>query len=550
MPDVALVNCQGTYSHIRRAHLGLGYLKSYLGALGIACDVVDGQFAGTEPDAVAARILKRDPSVTGFSVFFTNVTATLQTVRLLREAGYRGHICLGGHYATFRYKDLLARNAGVDAIVVGEGELTFAELVGRVRQGTEWQDLRGLALRDRLNQPCMTSSRPLIADVDELPFPDRSPYGEYMRTAGIADMTSSRGCYARCGFCSVNAFYRLGEGPRWRPRNAVNVVNEMVHLAQSGARYVHIVDDNFMGPGERGRWRAMNVASEIRARHLEISFDFDCRANDVEKGAFAKLQEAGLQRVGIGLESVLPRQLKLYRKGASVEQNLRAIDVLAYLGLQYHVYFVPLEPYVTLEELLETMSAMERIGLEHILDGQILAWLVALEGTPIVEDLRRDELLYSPAEGEMDSTVTWGSPYIFRDRRVGRVLSHLLGLYFAYMDLQNPLSAMAASNNSLIQRFRADLEERLKRAKFEAMRTLLLAAQAGETQDTARTLQAAAERLAADVKRIAAAYQAGAFDSFRPAHYALGGDVLGYPPPELKNLVETIFEGLVHAEAS
>jgi len=225
MAEVTLVNCQGRYARIRREHLGLGYLKSYLASLQMTCEVVDGQFEGLAPEEVATRILAGNPPLAGFSIFFSNVGPALETVRLLRGAGYRGHICLGGHYATFQYKGLLERNAGVDSIVLGEGELTLAELLDRVRRGASWQDVPGLALRDRQGQPRLTPARPLIPNLDGLPFPDRSPYLKRMQASGMADITSSRGCYARCCFCSVNAFYRLGEGPRWRPRSAASVVD-------------------------------------------------------------------------------------------------------------------------------------------------------------------------------------------------------------------------------------------------------------------------------------------------------------------------------------
>lgn len=542
MAEVVLINCQGKDIRARQEHLGLGYLKSYLAASGVETDIIDAQFFPLEAEEILRRVQDLNPTVVGFSIFFSNIAASLATIRLLRAAGFAGHICLGGHYATFQSQDLLPRYPEVDSIVMGEGEITLAALVERLHRGEDWRDLPGLAFHDPQGRTVQTAPRALIPHLECLPFPDRTCYQERLVKEEIANLTSSRGCYARCSFCSVSAFYQLGTGPAWRPRNPKSVVDEMEYLAGLGAKYLHFVDDNFMGPGRKGRDRALAIGKEISRRGLKVTFDLDCRPCDVDKEVLATLQEVGLRRVGIGVESMLPRQLKLYRKGVTVAQNLEAIEILEELGLDYNAFFIPLEPYVTVEELLAVLDIMARIGLDHIIDDQILAWLVVLEGTSIIHDLRRDGLLYEAPPGVIDQEFTWGHPYVFRDRRVGALLPTFHLLQTNYLELRQQLQKLDSAGNVLLQHFLGQVEAALKQDKFDALRELLLSARKGDTGPVCEDLQGRMTTLKSQVSDLLEAYQNGQFNSFYTVHLPIGRQVLTYPPPEVTTLAAELLK--------
>ena len=164
--------------------------------------------------------------------------------------------------------------------------------------------------------------------------------------------------------------------------------------------------------GYRQIWQepgCKSIGLEILRRKVKIEFDLDCRTNDVDEETLSILQGAGLQHLGTGLESMLSRQLNFYRKGTTWEQNRRAIDILERLGLAYHLYLVPIEPYVTVDELLQTMEFMEEVGLSHIFDGQILGWLMVLEGTTMIERLRKDKITWHPPGRDSHQYFPWGS---------------------------------------------------------------------------------------------------------------------------------------------
>ena len=544
MIPAVLINCKCELILERYEHLGLGHLKSYLAGLGMQSQVIDGHFHGLSPQTIAGQALAHDPVLIGFSIFFNNLAASIKTAKILRSKGYSGHICLGGHHASFKQAELLQKCPELDCVVLGEGELTLADLLARLIKGRPWQKVPGIARRDDQGRPAVNEPRELVAEIDELPFPDRTPYRSRMQHGGIANMASSRGCYASCGFCSVSAFYKLNQGRAWRPRSPENVVDEMELLARAGARHIHFVDDNFMGLGRVGRNRAMEIGREILRRGFKVSFDLDCRANDVHEKTLALLKKAGLNHVGSGIESMLPRQLELYGKKVKLEHNLKAIETLKRLGLEYHLYFVAIEPFVTIEELLETLDWMEKIGLEHILDGQILSWLVVLEGTSLLERLREEKALYNPEQGLDPDDFPWGRPYVVRDERVGQTLPHLHKLHAKYLELQQTYLLPMGADNSAVRLFVDQVAESLKRHKVGLIRELLLASQKGALQGVAPVMKAKLEQLEGDVKQLHQDWRQKAFDTMEPKAVQLGEESLAYPPPAIASLMDAVLQRL------
>lgn len=64
------------------------------------------------------------------------------------------------------------------------------------------------------------------------------------------NVSTSRGCFSSCLFCSVAAFWRTSEGVKWRGRSINNIVDELEQLYHKGARYFKFVDDSFIEPLE------------------------------------------------------------------------------------------------------------------------------------------------------------------------------------------------------------------------------------------------------------------------------------------------------------
>lgn len=162
--------------------------------------------------------------------------------QIIKKSGSK-LMMVGTHPSVFPI-DVL-KNYPVDIVGIGEFDYTIADVINKINN---LEKVKGIAYK--LNKKIfVTKPRPLIENLDELPFPardqlDMSKYRESNTTrSSIARILSSRGCTGRCIFCVWNSvlFQR-----RFRSRSAKNVVNEIEFLIDKyGVKYVYIDDDTF-----------------------------------------------------------------------------------------------------------------------------------------------------------------------------------------------------------------------------------------------------------------------------------------------------------------
>lgn len=393
--DIVLVNCRSLSSDYRKPveHLGLGYLAATLEHSGYKVDVIDASFHRLDMKTVCNRVLYQKPELVGFTLYYSNVAETLKIIKSMRNSGFRGHITLGGHHATFNAADILNDFPQVDSVVMGEGEEALSNLADCLSSKRGWHSIPNIAFQWH-GHTITNRCRPLISRLDCLPFPKRDAYAGFLKRNKMAAVISSRGCYGACTFCSIHAFYQLSSGKPWRARRPENVADEIEFLVREyGIERIHFLDDEFVGPGDMGKERAWTLAEEIQRRNLGIAFNIICRPDVLDGELFKKLKSVGLDCVDIGIESWVPRQLALYGKKISVEQNLSALSFLNSLGLKYRLYVIPIDPYLTVTELLENLNSIRKAGLEHFYEASFLGKLVVFKGTSVEKKLREEGML-------------------------------------------------------------------------------------------------------------------------------------------------------------
>ncbi|CEO88755.1 B12-binding domain-containing radical SAM protein [Syntrophaceticus schinkii] len=276
----------------------------------------------------------------------------------LKKDGVVPYVVVYGYYPTFAYEKILKNCQAVDAVVLGEPELTFAELTASLSRGQKPQDLPGLAVRDSAGVRCRR--RELIEDLDSLPFPVRT---EAMMRISEVNLQGSRGCYGRCTFCYINPFY--GTGSHWRGRSPENIAVEIDEIiAKWEKREFYFTDPNFFGPGERGQRRALRLASLLKER--KITFGIEARVNDIHDETIKALVDAGLRNILIGLESGRDESLKRLNKMTTVAQNERALEILRMHGIEPNVGFIMFEPDSNLEDIRTNFEFLKR---NHLLEN-------------------------------------------------------------------------------------------------------------------------------------------------------------------------------------
>lgn len=417
---VVLVNLShpGIRPEDEEEHLGLGYLAAVARRTGHDAEIIDGTLERLPPPRLARLCLEDAGSggpatLIGVSVIFQeSIPAAMSLVAELRRGGFEGHIVVGGHPPTFLWRELCREHAGFDSVAVGEAEETFAELLAAVAAGRDRAGIAGLvdaaAVRQAASGESSASAaaaagltlRPLVADLDTLPFPARDTLPAFIaRSPGarVASVLRSRGCYGSCSFCDTRAFYAASPGSAWRVRSAASVTDEIEALVRDhGVQAIRFWDDNFMGPGKRGREAAEELARELIRRRAHglpaVRFSFECRVTDVDTDLFRLLKEAGLGRVFLGVEAMTQRQLDYFDKKVTVADNRRALVTLEELGLEVVIGLIMFDPETTVEELNTNLAFLkESFGAWGSVKSKVAApWnrLAVYPGTPLEATLR------------------------------------------------------------------------------------------------------------------------------------------------------------------
>jgi radical SAM superfamily enzyme YgiQ (UPF0313 family) len=233
-------------------------------------DVRDG------PEKIAERLVSRQPLVVGFSLIFQVFLPQFRRVASrLRAEGITSHFTIGGHFPSLCHDEVLKHFPELDSVVRYEGEHTLVDLVDRLLSNRDWRQTPGLAFLNG-DQVAESEPRPLVQDLDSLPYPYRPFEPEQMGGFPTLPLLASRGCARKCSFCSIHTFYRNAPGKVVRVRKPANVVEEMLYLLQHHrVRVILFQDDDFPLWGPAGRRWADELVERMCDAGLVDSHDLE-----------------------------------------------------------------------------------------------------------------------------------------------------------------------------------------------------------------------------------------------------------------------------------
>ena len=369
-------------------NLGLGYLAATLRREGRTVTIIDFQ---EDHQAILAVIQREKPIVVGFSLIFQFYVHRFgELIRYLRANGIDCHFTIGGHFPSLSYSHTLELIPEIDSVVRFEGEATLVELVDTIEAGGDWRVLLGIAYLSA-GEPVANALRPLVRDLDDLPYPERSYRPMAVLGRKALPILASRGCIRTCSFCSIHVFYRAAPGKVVRTRRPAEIVREMRMLYdERGISVFLFQDDDFPVFGTVWQRWTREFLAELRSAGLagRIIFKINCRADAVDPVLFAEMKAAGLYYVYMGLESGSEDGLETLNKNITVEQNVRAVDTLKALGLVYEFGFMLFDPSTTFESVRDNVAFLRRIAGDGSASAAFCRML-PYDGTPIKDVLAK-----------------------------------------------------------------------------------------------------------------------------------------------------------------
>ncbi len=352
----------GIYGKIKppdHPHLGLLYIASVLERDGHEVIMADFDAEFFTEEKFKELLGSESPGLVGITAT-TPTYANAVKIASLVKMNCSARTVIGGIHPTLM--PLEAMEAGVfDFAVKGEGEETISELVKCIETKTEMSSIKGIVhMVDGV--PVETPDRPMIDDLDALPFPSRRllagrkyRYPDALRTPAFPIITS-RGCPGNCSFCTA----KFAHGKRFRCRGAINVVDEIEMLVKEhAAAEIHIWDDNFITNPKR----VFAVRDEVRRRGIKCLFAFPngIRADFVRRDILQALKDMGTYSVAIGVESGNQGILDGIQKGITLAQIEDAFRMAKETGFETWGFFLIGLPGEDRRTILQTIDFAIRL---------------------------------------------------------------------------------------------------------------------------------------------------------------------------------------------
>jgi len=163
----------------------------------------------------------------------------------------------------------------------------------------------------------------------------------------------------------------------------------MLHEEQ-GITIFLFQDDDFPLFGQVWRRWANEFVDELHRNELpgKVIWKMNCRADAVDRELFIRMRDAGLYLVYMGLESGSEEGLETLHKQITVEQNIRAVNILKDIGLMWEYGFMLLDPSSTFESIRENIGFLRTILADGCLPVTFCRML-PYDGTPIKDELVR-----------------------------------------------------------------------------------------------------------------------------------------------------------------
>ena len=387
--------------------LGMLYIATYLRENGVDVSIIDEAAQGYSLKDTIDWVKKEDPDILGFSTCSSSCHKATLIAEKVKEENPEIVTVFGNFYATFNAERILTKYPFVDAIVRGEGEHTSLELAKCLEKNGDLKKVLGITFRNN-DHIISTPDRPLIKDVDSLPFPDREMLdAEYHNTtAGVvvapkkfSGFVSSRGCVFQCRFCGCRRLARN----LWRSRSVDNIIEELHLLYSQGYKQFLFVDDNFtLNPK-----RVIKLCQRLKKERVDIEFFAEGRVDNCPKDMLQEMARANCRMIYFGIENATQKVLDYYDKRTTPKQAEDATKKARKAGIDVIVAsFILGAPHETRKEIQHTLDFAKKIQVD-IPQFNILA---TFPGTDIWEELKMKGLVDEEKHWETGVLVSEVSP--------------------------------------------------------------------------------------------------------------------------------------------
>ncbi|MFH2021107.1 MAG: radical SAM protein [archaeon] len=349
----------------RQAPLGICFVAAVLRKNNFPVSVIDAEGENLTYKDIMERLRNENADIVGITSTTVAFHRSLELAKSIRKFDKNITIIIGGSHVS-AMPEMTMKYDCFDIGAYGEAEYTFLELAQKVSNNDDWKNIDGIVYNDN-GKIVKTLPRPLIADLDELPYPAidllsnldlyNPPPMNYLNKP-VLSVVTSRGCPNQCIFCDHSVF-----GNKYRYHSAKRIVEEIKHLIKEyGAKEISIVDDNFTV----NKNRVYEFCDLMIKNRVKIPWNARISANTVSKDMLKKMREAGCWYLEIGIETGSPKVLKDIKKGTTHDKISEMVKYADELGYHVKGFFMIGHPTDTEKSIRQTIDYAKSIPLTDI----------------------------------------------------------------------------------------------------------------------------------------------------------------------------------------
>lgn len=323
---------------------------------------------GDVEEATIADVLEEIGSLPAHVVVvntgFPSIDRDMAVAEAIKKAFPRVKLVGVGVYFSLLGGEALVNYPFLDFALVGEPEETFTELLGALERGEDGSgDIKGLAFRGdgavRVNPP-----RPVIDDLDVLPFPARDLLKNHRYRLPHNDrpftlINTARGCPYACTYCIVRPYF----GSKVRRHSLDYVLREIEHCVRDHKITDFLIWEEVFTLDKR---YVLALCRAVRERRLPIRWAATTRVGAVDEEMLVAMRQAGCYLLGFGIESASQDILNRARKQQTVEDARRAVALCRKVGIKSMGHCIFGLPGETRGTALKTIEFMTRVGLDYM----------------------------------------------------------------------------------------------------------------------------------------------------------------------------------------
>ncbi|SMB79753.1 Radical SAM superfamily enzyme YgiQ, UPF0313 family [Desulfonispora thiosulfatigenes DSM 11270] len=366
-------------------------------------------------DYILGEIYKGNYNVVCFSCYIWNITSILDLVADLKRVNPKLLIILGGPEVSFDPIELMEQHQAIDYVVIGEGEVTFLELLHYLQTGQgDRASIHGLSYRED-NQVKVTKPRSLITDLGQVPF----PYDEDLTELDnkIVYYESSRGCPYNCSYCLSSTSH----GVRFFPLERVK--KDLKFFLEAKVDQVKFVDRTF-NVIKSHSLEIMRFIHNNDNGHTNFHFEVTADLLDEETLNFLANVRIGLFQFEIGVQSTNPDTLKSINRTVNWEKLKYVVERLSRnKNIHLHLDLIaglPYEDFTSFKNSFNDVYSLEPGKLQ-------LGFLKLLKGT----SLRNDSEVYGYQHKMLPPYEVLANNYLdFHEILRLKAIEEMLELYY------------------------------------------------------------------------------------------------------------------------